>query len=141
MEKYGYGPGVPPSANGFTAAPFDFIADQLRGFKEISMDVRRMPEKLAEACEAVYPIMFKKGLPSKPTGYSSIFLPLHMPTYIREKDFAKLWWPSFKRMIDEYASLGIQCKLYCEDDWTRYLDYLYELPTNTILVFEYGDPK
>jgi hypothetical protein len=140
-EKYGYGPGVPPTANGFTEAPFDFIADQLRGFKEISLDIRRRPEKLAEACEALYPILFKKGLPVNPSPYSTVFLPLHMPTYMREKDFARLWWPSFKRMVDEYASLGIHCRLYCEDDWTRYLDYLYELPTNTVLMFEYGDAK
>ncbi len=138
VEKYGYYPG---SRVGFTAAPFDFIADQLRGFKEISMDIRRMPDKLAEACEAVYPIVFKKALPAKITPHSTIFIPLHMPTFMREKDFARLWWPTFKRMVDEYASLGLHCQLFCEDDWTRYLDYLADLPVNTVLLFEYGDPK
>lgn len=141
VEKYGYGPGVPSSANGFTAAPFDFIADQLRGFREISMDVRRIPGKLAEACEALYPILLKKGMPLTPNRYSQVFIPLHMPTYMREKDFAKIWWPSFKRMVEEYASLGIHCRIFCEDDWTRYLDYLYDLPTDTIMMFEYGNTK
>lgn len=59
-QKYGY---YASSPIGFTAAPFDFLADQLRGFKEISLDVRRIPEKIADACEALYPIVFKKGLP------------------------------------------------------------------------------
>lgn len=140
VERYGYY-GAPPTANGFTEAPFDFLADQLRGFKEISMDVRRRPEQVAEACEALYPIVFQKGMPAVPTEYSYVGIPLHMPTYMREKDFAKLWWPSFKRMLDEYASLGIHASIFCEDDWTRYLDYLYELPTNTVMWFEYGDPK
>ena len=139
VQKYGYDPGFPPSSGGFTEAPFDFIADQLRGFREVSKDIRRIPEKLAEACDAVYPIVFKKGLPAKPTEFSYVFFPLHMPTFMREKDFAKLWWPSFKRMVDEYASMGIHSKLFCEDDWTRYIDYLYELPANTVLLFEYGD--
>ncbi|NLL53500.1 MAG: uroporphyrinogen decarboxylase [Peptococcaceae bacterium] len=141
IEKYGYYPGNPPGANGFTEAPFDFIADMLRGFREVSMDVRRIPGKLAEACEAVYPIVLKKGMPSVITEFSTVFIPLHMPTYMREKDFAKLWWPTFKKLVEEYASLGVHCELFCETDWTRYLDYLAELPTNTIMWFEYGDAK
>jgi len=140
-EKYGYYSGADRRSGGFTEAPFDFLADQLRGFKEISMDVRRRPEKVAEACEALYPIVFKKGMPASVDNNAAVFLPLHMPTFMREKDFEKLWWPSFKRMIDEYASMGIHCQLFCEDNWTRYLDYLYELPTDTRLMFEYGDPK
>ncbi len=140
-EKYGYYSGADRRAGGFTSAPFDFLADQLRGFKGISMDVRRMPEKIAEACEALYPIVFKKGMPATVDANAAVFLPLHMPTFMREKDFAKLWWPTFKRMIDEYASLGVHCQLFCEDNWTRYLDYLYELPTDTRLMFEYGDAK
>lgn len=139
-EKYGYYPGS-LSGGGFTEAPFDFLADQLRGFRGISMDIRRMPEKVAEACEALYPIAFKKGLPSNPSKYAPVFIPLHMPTFMREKDFEKLFWPTFKRMVDEYASIGVHCNLFCEDDWMRYLDYLYELPTDTVLMFEYGDPK
>ncbi len=37
--------------------------------------------------------------------------------------------------------MGIHCQLFCEDNWDRYLDYLYELSTDTRLMFEYGDPK
>jgi hypothetical protein len=140
-EKYGYYPGGPLGSGGFTEAPFDFLADQLRSFKGVSMDVRRMPKKVYEACEALYPIVLKKGMPKVVSNYSHVFLPLHMPTFMREKDFANLWWPSFKRLIDEYASQGIHCRIFCEDNWDRYLDYLYELPTDTLMMFEYGDPK
>jgi hypothetical protein len=137
-EKYGYST-IGGSFGGFTSAPFDFLADQLRGFKGISMDIRRMPEKVAAACEALYPIVFKQGLPANPSIYAPVMFPLHMPTFMREKDFARLWWPTFKRLVDEYASLGVRTQIFCEDDWTRYLDYLYELPTNTVMIFEYGD--
>ncbi|MCR4431049.1 MAG: uroporphyrinogen decarboxylase [Tepidanaerobacteraceae bacterium] len=140
VEKYGYYPGGRYSG-GFTEAPFDFLADMLRGFKGISMDIRRMPEKVAAACDALYPIVFKRGLPSAISNYGDVFIPLHMAPFMREKDFATLWWPSFKRMVDEYASMGIHCRIFCERDWTRYLDYLYELPTDTRIMFEYGDPK
>ncbi|HHX75126.1 MAG TPA: uroporphyrinogen decarboxylase, partial [Firmicutes bacterium] len=141
VEKYGYYPGPPPGSNGFTATPFDFLADQLRGFRNISMDIRRMPEKVLEACEALYPIVLKRGMPANPSNYGAVAMPLHMPTYMREKDFEKLYWPTFKRQLDEYASYGVHASIFCEDNWMRYLDYLYELPTDTIIMFEYGDPK
>ncbi|MDI3482060.1 MAG: hypothetical protein PWQ97_1715 [Tepidanaerobacteraceae bacterium] len=139
IEKYGYYPY--PFFTGFTEAPFDFLADQLRSFKGISMDIRRMPEKVKEACDALYPIVLKMGMPPVVSNYAHVMLPLHMPTFMREKDFAELWWPSFKRLLDEYASMGIHCTIFCEHDWMRYLDYLYDLPTDTVLMFEYGDPK
>ncbi|MCR3923483.1 MAG: uroporphyrinogen decarboxylase, partial [Firmicutes bacterium] len=138
VEKYGYYLGA---RGGTNEAPFDYLADQLRSFKGVSLDIRRMPEKVLAACDALYPILFKKGMPKEINNYARVFYPLHMPTFMREKDFAKLWWPSFKRMCDEYASLGIGTSVFCEDNWDRYLDYLYELPTNTVLMFEYGDPK
>lgn len=126
---------------GFTEAPFDYLADQLRSFKGISMDIRRMPEKVSEACDALYPIVKKMGMPMVMHEYSTVSYPLHMPTFMKEKDFAKLWWPSFKRLCDDYASMGIRNSLFCENDWMRYLDYLQELPANSILYFEYGDAK
>ncbi|MFZ7120514.1 MAG: uroporphyrinogen decarboxylase family protein [Eubacteriaceae bacterium] len=141
IEKYGYYPGAPAGSGGFTEAPLDFVADQLRGFKGMSMDLRRIPEKVAEACEAVYPIVLKRGMPTNVSNYGLVGMPLHMPTFMREKDFEKYYWPTFKKLVDEFASHGVHVSLFCEDDWTRYLDYLYELPTDTEMRFEYGDPK
>ncbi|NLI93779.1 MAG: hypothetical protein GX434_16780 [Peptococcaceae bacterium] len=83
-EKYSYGPGVPPSANGFTEAPFDFLADQLRGFKEISMDVRRMPDKVAEACDALYPISKKACLQSQWSIPQSFYLYICLPLCVKK---------------------------------------------------------
>ncbi|WP_423055610.1 uroporphyrinogen decarboxylase family protein [Acetobacterium carbinolicum] len=139
VAKYGY---RQMGLNGGSAeAPFDFIADQLRGFTGISMDIRRCPEKLQDACEAVYPIVKKMGTPLIVDDYSSVMYPLHMPTFMREKDFAKYWWPSFLKLCEDHASAGIRTSVFCEDNWMRYLDYLQDLPSNTQLTFEYGDPK
>ncbi|NLZ93407.1 MAG: uroporphyrinogen decarboxylase [Firmicutes bacterium] len=140
-EKYGYTSFRALAPGGNTSAPFDFLADQLRSFSGISMDVRRIPDKVAAACDALYPIMFQKGLPLNYNEFSIVGNMMHMPTFMREKDFAKLFYPTFKQQIEEYASLGIKMFIFCEDDWMRYLDYLVDLPTNTIIMFEYGDPK
>ena len=141
IEKKGYYPGPPRGSGGFTAAPYDFLADQLRSFSGISMDIRRDRNKVAEACEALYPMMFKMGLPSNPSPLGSVSTPLHMPTYMREKDFVEVWLPTYKRMLQQYAALGVRVSAFNEHDWMRYLDVLQELPSGTILRFEYGEPK
>lgn len=141
IDEKGYYPGPPRGSGGFTAAPYDFLADQLRSFSGISMDIRRNRSKVLEACEALYPLMFKMGLPSNPSPLGSVSTPLHMPTYMREKDFVEVWLPTYKRLLEQYAALGVRVSPFCEHDWTRYLDILSELPAGTALRFEYGDPK
>ncbi|MFZ7133882.1 MAG: uroporphyrinogen decarboxylase [Eubacteriales bacterium] len=128
-------------ARAMTTAPFDFLADQLRSFSGISGDVRRIPEKVLAACDAIYPLMLKAGSPHMKTKHARHYSFLHMPTFMREKDFKKLWWPSFLKLCNELGSMGIQTETFCEDNWDRYLDYLYELPVNSILKFEYGDAQ
>lgn len=44
-EKYGYSTLAPLDSDGFTEAPYDFLADTLRGFRGIAVDVRRRPKK------------------------------------------------------------------------------------------------
>ncbi|MDA8224191.1 uroporphyrinogen decarboxylase [Desulfosporosinus sp.] len=135
--KYGFAAMI----GALTEAPFDFMADFLRSFKGISGDVRRYPDKVAAACEAVLPLMIKKGTLPNPSMLGYTFIPLHMAPYLRDKDFATLYWPTFKKLVETLASMGQNVQLFVEQDWMRYLDYLYELPENTIMRFEYGDAK
>ncbi|MDO4287572.1 MAG: uroporphyrinogen decarboxylase family protein [Eubacterium sp.] len=141
IEKKGYYPGAPLGSATFTLAPFDFIADQLRSFSGISMDIRRHRSELKEAAEAVMPLMFYWGLPENPHPEGFVLNPLHMPTFMREKDFAELWFPTYKTMLEQFAAKNARTMVFCENDWMRYLDYLQELPAGTLLMFEYGDPK
>lgn len=140
-EKMNAKYGLVSFASALTEAPFDFMADFLRSFKGISGDVRRYPEKVLAACEAVLPLMIKKGkLPSPGIrGYS--FIPLHMAPYMRDKDFEKFYWPTFKKLVEALVDMGQNVMLFVEHDWMRFLDYLDQLPANTIMRFEYGDPK
>lgn len=138
-QKYGYA-----QINLFAGAceaPFDFVADQLRGFKNILTDARRIPDKVEAACEAVTPVMLKMGTPAFPVELGAIFIPLHMAPYLRPKDFEKLYWPTFKKLVDGLKAAGHRSFIFCEQNWMRFIDYLQDLPENTIMLFEYGDPK
>lgn len=140
VEKYGFHR-IPRESFSIITAPFDFVTDFLRGFRGMAMDVKRCPEKVIEACEAILPIQIKRGIPPRPSKFGYTFIPLHMATYLRTSDFEKLYWPTFFKMVNTLAEAGQPVLIGCGNDWMRYLDYLYELPENTRLYFEFGDPK
>lgn len=142
IQTHGYYLGGPMGSFNFTEAPIDYIADQLRSFSGISMDIRRHRTQLIEAANAVMPLLFHWGMPETIHPEGGVFIPLHMPTFMREKDFSEIWLPSYKTMLQQYAALGVRPQMFCESDWTRYLDILLsEIPAGSQLMFEYGDPQ
>lgn len=130
---------LPPMV--LTEAPFDFLADFLRSFTGVMKDIRRCPEKVIQACEAILPMMIKKGIPKEVVPGTRAFIPLHMAPYLSVKQFEKFWWPSFKKLVEELDKQGVKSDIVCEQDFMRYLEYLQELPKGTGMTFEYGDPK
>lgn len=136
-----YGKSTYSLAKGAATVPFDTLADQLRSFTGISSDIRRVPDKVVAACEALLPLAIKTGTAPGSDRYNRTFIPLHMGPYLREKDFAKFYWPTFKAFVDALAAHGVGSNIFVEQDYTRFLDYLEELPAGQLLLFEYGDPK
>ncbi|MCR4400982.1 MAG: uroporphyrinogen decarboxylase [Syntrophomonadaceae bacterium] len=134
--------GVPMVTSGAIEAPMDFIADFIRGFSGISIDIRRCPDEVEAACEVAMQLMIKKGMMVKPGITSQIFIPLHMPAFLREQHFARFYWPTFKKMVTTLADAGHYFYIFFEGDWARYYDYLQELPAKRIVAkMEYGVPK
>ena len=122
-------------------APMDLLSDYIRGFTGISMDIRRHGDKVAAAAMANVPMLVKYAKPAVKSHLGSAWMPGHMPTFMRPKDFEKCYHPSFSKLIHATAENGQAFKIFCEDNWTRYLDYLQDLPQGTRLVVEKGDPK
>jgi hypothetical protein len=139
IRKYGYAPGF--ITNQMIEAPFDFLADQLRGFRAIHLDVRRCPDKIKAAVEAITPLMIKMAVPPAATAGLVSFIPLHLAPFLGQRAFEELYWPSFEKTIVELDKKGIACCLFVEQDWTRYCGYLERLPSSAIMFMEGGDPK
>lgn len=137
-QKYGFST---CGRAGMTEAPFDFLADFIRSFSGIVGDLRREGDKVEAACEAVLPHLLKIATTPASSRYMRTFIPLHMAPFLREKDFVRFWWPTFKKMMDALEEKGVGVTLFVEQDWTRYLDYLKELEGRVELIFEYGEPQ
>lgn len=138
-KEFGYAPNF--FAGTIAEAPFDFLADQLRGFKGVNLDVRRIPDKVEKAVNAILPLMIKQAIPRNMPKGNVAFIPLHLAPYLRPKDFERLYWPTFEKLVVEMNKAGEKAFLFAEVDWTRYAEYLARLPENTIIQFEYGDAK
>jgi hypothetical protein len=138
-EKFGYADGFFVGLLCETA--FDFLSDQLRGFRNITIDVRRIPEKVEAAVNASLPLMRRQAIPRHPIPGATVFIPLHLAPYLRPADFDRFYWPTFEMLILDIDKAGMKSFLFAEEDWTRFSDHLATLPENQIIKFENGDVK
>lgn len=138
IEKYGL---ATNGGGGFGEAPLDFIADFLRSFTGISTDIRRVPDKVKAACNAVLPLMEKMLITKNPNPYQISNIPLHMGPYLNKKQFDEFYWPSFEKLVTAIINANQGLHLFVEQDWMRHIDHLASLPGRIQMRFEFGDPK
>jgi hypothetical protein len=84
--------------------------------------------------------MFWRGLPAAPHPEGQVMMPIHMPTFLSEKDFTEVWLPTFLKMVQNYAAVGTRCWFGLGGDYTRYLDILQDFPAGQIMCIDKGDP-
>ncbi|KPU44508.1 uroporphyrinogen decarboxylase (URO-D) [Oxobacter pfennigii] len=122
--------------------PLDIILDFLRDFQGTMLDIRRRPQEVAEACDALADYllqMIEDSYPNHIPGHM-IFIPLHVPQFLRPKAFEQVYWPSFKKILDAFSKKGYKALCYFERNWEHLYDYLQELPKNTVVgLFEDDD--
>ncbi len=111
----------------------DIVLDYLRDFVGVSLDVRRNPDEMYAACLSLYDYILEMfDDTATPPDRKILFTPLHLPTYLRPKDFAKLYLPFMKKYLEEMAvKRGYSVYFFMENNWMPYLDLLQELPENT----------
>lgn len=131
-EKYG----LPSPVRGVALAPFDCIADKLRGFEGIMIDIHERPEKVLEACDALVPDIVNCALAdADPDRRLPILMPLHRGChpFLSPKQFDTFYWPTLKRVTEMLIQAGYTCRVYLEGDWTPNLHHYAEFPKGKIL--------
>ena len=92
--------GLPQPMAGFFLAPFDMLADGLRGLNGIVMDMFRHPDKLRAACDALVDEMVNLAASmADPLKRWPIFVPTHKPMFLSPAQFDEFYWPSFKKTL------------------------------------------
>lgn len=122
-----------------TSPPFDQYLCY-RGFKTALMDIRRRPEMVKEACEAMVPLF--AATDKKYPNFPWVMNPVVGATYLNPKQFENIFWPSYKKVLDSYIDRGGKVLVAMEGRWGKEkYSFLNELPKNSIIAFvEDDDP-
>ena len=127
--------GLLQASYGGVLMPMDYLFDYLRDFSGIVLDMRRCPEKIIAVCDIIADIIIGQYKNVKPLEYSTIGSTLHLPSYIKTKDFEKMYWPSFKKVTDSLTKAGHKARHIYEKKWDHVFDFLDEFDKNMVLGF------
>jgi len=122
---------------GIFKAPFDIIADKMRGYIGLTMDLFERPKQVLKACEALMPHLLHVATsgadPSKsvPIGF---WMHRGCVPFINHDQFNQFYWPTLKPIILEIIRQGWQVLFYAKGKWAAHLDAFAELPDAGIVL-------
>lgn len=128
--------GTVSAISGILKAPFDIIADKLRGYLGLVTDVMERPKKVLAACEALMPHLAYTALsgadPQKnvPIGF---WMHRGCVPFFSHEHFNKFYWPTLKPIIEEIWAQSHQVLFYAEGNWNAHLKSFAELPDQSIV--------
>jgi hypothetical protein len=128
--------GMPSPIAGYMLAPFDYLADGLRGLTGIMVDIFKQPDKVLEACDSIIPHIVNTALAfADPLRRYPIFMPLHRGChpFLSPKQFDTFYWPSFKKAMMKLIDAGYTIRAYLEGDWGPNWDHFCDMPKGKIL--------
>ncbi len=122
--------GFPPLNDGFALAPYDVIADHLRGMRGTMTDLYKHPDELQEACDAVMRRMLASIGMGRDGALNFVLLPLHFGSegFCSLKQFETFYWPTLRGLIVGLIEQGFTPIVMTEGDYTSRLEYLLEIP-------------
>src|SRR4030042_1002463 len=121
---------------GMGGAPFDNIADMLRGTQGMVMDMYRQPERLHEAMETIIPNTIKSTVAMADiTGCPVCFMPLHKgdESFMSPKQFETFYWPTYRRVLTGMIEEGLVPYPFAEGRYGARLEVIKDLPRGSML--------
>jgi uroporphyrinogen-III decarboxylase len=128
--------GYPGFFGGQSHAPFDILADTLRGTKGILLDIYRQPEKVLLAMEKIVKMNIDVGLDGiNMSGIPIVFFALHKgdDTFMSSKQFEKFYWPTFRKVILGLVEEGAVPLLFAEGAYNNRLEIIKDLPKGKVI--------
>jgi hypothetical protein len=119
-------------------APFDMVANFLRGMRGAMLDMYRVPDKLLETC-TLFCNRILKEIKASPApddgGVKRVFMALHRGSdgFMSLPQFEKFYWPTLKKVILALIDAGWTPCPFFEGTWDQRLEYLLELPKGKVL--------
>jgi hypothetical protein len=130
--------GLPRWLSGFGKAPYDILADTLRGTRGIMVDRFRRPEKILEASERLVPIVVEWGVRQiEQADAPLITFVLHKGAdgFMSDADFRTFYWPTLKASMKGLIEEGIVPMMFAEGGYNRRLDVIADpdIPVGSVM--------
>jgi hypothetical protein len=129
--------GYPPLMGGMMLAPFDTVADMLRGTRGSAMDMYRQPEKLLEALEVIVERSLESAVGMANMARSPIvFVPMHKgaDAFMSIKQFEKFYWPTFRKLLLGCINEGCVPMMVIDGSYNEArLNIIKELPRSSVI--------
>ena len=113
---------------GWGYAPLDIIGDFLRGVHNIVLDIRRYPDKVKKATEAITEHVINYALAYTKRGTKYAMFPLHLNEYLSPKLYNEFYWPTLKQVILKLYEVGVKSIVFFEGRHEQHLETILELP-------------
>jgi uroporphyrinogen-III decarboxylase len=123
--------GIPQFWGGIAMAPFDGIADMMRGTQGAILDMFRRPDKLIKAMEKITPITVNAAVDAvNASGSPLVFIPLHKGAdgFMSDEQFATFYWPTLKDLCLGLINEGTVPLLFAEGGYNSRLERIGDLP-------------
>jgi len=136
FDKEAMASGYPTLFGGQSHAPFDILADTLRGTRGIITDLYRQPEKVLNATEKVTQMNISCGLDgANMSGVPIVFFALHKgdDTFMSNKQYERFYWPTFRKVIVGLIEEGIVPLLFAEGKYNNRLETIKDLPRGKVI--------
>jgi hypothetical protein len=136
MAKHGRGGmSLAFMSGGFAKAPFDTLADTLRGTRAIMKDLFRRPDKVLKALDVLADVQISSilKLPNIDK-LTMVMYPLHKGAdgWMSQKAFDTFYWPSMKKVMDAFIKEGLIQSLFAEGGYNTRLEYVGDFPKGSV---------
>jgi uroporphyrinogen-III decarboxylase len=137
LNRAGLARGIPTlRGGGMAGAPFDMIADMLRGTQGAVMDMYRQPDKLHEAMAKLVPMAVRSAVAGADrTGCPICFMPLHKgdESFMSPKQFETFYWPTLKQVFTGMINEGLVPYPFAEGRYGARLEAISDLPRSAVV--------
>lgn len=130
--------GLPVFWAGMVKAPYDILADTLRGTRGIVTDRYRRPEKIVAAAERFVPLQIDSAVRQMAASDSPLIsIPLHKGAdgFMPDADFREFYWTTLKAVLKGLIEEGIVPVLFAEGSYNQRLSVIADadLPAGSVI--------
>ena len=133
-------PSFTPAQFGYVQLGVEYLLAMVRGIRGFSMDMRRKPQLVKDACDAydaVYlaPMLKKVEAAEDGPDMSVCFdfgVTMLAHNVMNRKQWELIYWPTIKKILDTVTGKGKTCRVTVEGSIARFSDYFASYPKGSV---------